>query len=167
MHAIICPARRLLQSSMEEVKVNDDRPANMTHPQDVAQLPPPDPAAALPPAVSSSAAHSRDKLLDACHSTLASVGASQQAVADEAAAMTRELDAITRTTLSTTGDGVAALLRAKNLTDIVEIQLSLAQQNLCAIAAGSARLGELGLRLWVGAGKPFLDAARQSERAAI
>jgi hypothetical protein len=167
MHAMICWAYGLLQSSMQEVQVNDDRPATVTDPQAIAQLPPPDPAAVLLPPVSTSTAHSRDKLLVACHSTLASVGASQRAVADEAAAMTRELDAITRTTLSTTGDGVTALLRAKNLTHMVEIQLTLAQQNLCAIAAGSARLGELGLRLWVGASKPFLDAARQPERAAI
>lgn len=146
---------------------SEGKPANVPDPERVTQVPSPDPVAALPPAVSASAAPSRDKLLDACHSTLASVGASQRAVADEAAAITREIDTIARTTLSATGDSVTALLRAKNMTDAVEIQLSLARQNLCAIAAGSARLGELGLRLWVGASKPFLDAARQPERAAI
>jgi hypothetical protein len=50
----------LLQSSVEEVKVNDGRPANMTDAQGVAPLPP-DPTAALLPAVSPSAARSRDK----------------------------------------------------------------------------------------------------------
>jgi hypothetical protein len=147
--------------------VNDDRPANITEAQGLAQLPPPDPAVALPPAVSPSAARSRDKLLDVCHLTVASVEASQRAVADEAAALTRGLDAVARTVLSTTGDGVTALLRAKNMGDAVEFQLSLARQNLRAIAAGSVRLGELRLRLWIGASKPFLDAARQPERGAI
>ena len=81
--------------------------------------------------------------------------------------MTRELDAITRTTLSTTGDSMTALLRAKNMADAVEIQLSLARQILYAIVVGSARLDELGLRLWIGTSKPFLDAARLPERGAI
>jgi hypothetical protein len=50
----------LLQSGIEEVKVNDGRQTNMTDAQGVAPLPP-DPTATLRLAVSPSAARSRDK----------------------------------------------------------------------------------------------------------
>src|SRR5215469_2519898 len=96
---------------LTEVKMSDKKP--MTAPESIPQLPPPDPAAAMPPRISTATAPGRDKLLDACHATLASVGASQRAVAFEATAMTLELDTMARATLSATLDGVTALLRSK------------------------------------------------------
>ena len=147
--------------------MSDDKPANIPDTESMAQLPPRVPATALPAEIAASAAPARDKLLDACHATLASVGASQRAVASEAASMALELDTMARATLSATGDGVTALLRSTSLTEAVEVQLALTRRHLEAIAASSARLGELGLRLFVGASQPFLDAARQSEGGSI
>lgn len=139
--------------------MSDAQQGNVLGIEGVAQIPPPATGSALPPAGSAAEKPSRDKLLDIYHAIFVSAGASQRIVADEAAAMALELDAFARTTLSATGDSMTALLRAKNLADAVDIQQSLARRNLEAIAAGTARLGELGLRLLVSANNPFLDAA--------
>jgi hypothetical protein len=109
--------------------MSDDRSVNVADTAGVAETVRPDaPAVVLPPAVPASMAANRDKMLDAYHATLASVGESQRAIASETAAMTLELDAIARSTLSATGDGVTALLRAKNMADAVEIPLSVARK---------------------------------------
>lgn len=78
--------------------------------------------------------------------------------------MTREFDAITRTSLNSMGDGMTALLRAKDMADMVEIQFPLARQNLCAIVAGSALLKEAADRAVDE--RRFVRSGRRGERAA-
>jgi hypothetical protein len=147
--------------------MSDVKPANLSGTDAAAEVLPPEPAGPTPALLPAPETASRDKLLDACHATLASIGASQSAVASEAAAIALEVDAIARTMLNTTGDGVAALLRAKSMADAVEIQLALTRRNLDAVAAGSARLGELGLRLLAGTSKPFIDVPPHPPRDSI
>jgi hypothetical protein len=152
----------LLQSEIVavEVQMSDDKQANVPTPEPVAETPPaPAPDPGLTAFASAPEADARDKLRDTSHPTLASIGASQTAVADELAAMTLELGSIARTSLTTTGDGVTALLRANSMIDMVEIQLDLARRNLDAVAEGSARLGEIGLRLFTGAVRPLAARA--------
>ena len=89
----------------------------------------------------------RDKFFNARHTTLASIGASQAAIASDMTAIMLEWGGLTRASLTAAGDSAAALLRARNLADVVEIQLGFARQSIESLVGGSTRLGELGLRL--------------------
>ncbi|HWB52041.1 MAG TPA: phasin family protein [Stellaceae bacterium] len=117
---------------------------------------PADPTALLPPAAATEVQRQPDKLLELCQATLASIGASQTAIASDLTAMALELGEIARSNLTATGDSVTALTGARTMVDAVEIQLGLARRSLAAIATGSGRLSEIGLHLVSGAAKPFL-----------
>jgi hypothetical protein len=127
-----------------------------------------EPAPALPePALSNVAAlplppqhhmqdFGADKLFAAYRATLASIGASQAAIASDVTAMALEMSGLARSNLTAAGDSVAALISARSLVDAVEIQLGFARRSLDAMTDGSTRLGEIGLRLASGAAKPIL-----------
>jgi hypothetical protein len=97
-----------------------------------------------------------DKLFAAYRATLASIGAPQAALASDVTAMALEMSGLARSNLTAAGDSVTALLSARSLVDAVEIQLGFARRSLDAMADGSTRLGEIGLRLASGAAKPIL-----------
>jgi hypothetical protein len=97
-----------------------------------------------------------DKLFAAYWETLASIGQAQAAMASNVTAMALEMSGLARSNLTAAGDSVAALFGAKSLADAVEIQLGFARRSLDAVAEGSTRLGEIGLRLANDAAKPVL-----------
>jgi hypothetical protein len=97
-----------------------------------------------------------ETFVTACQATLASIGASQSAVASDVRAMALEVTGIASSNLTAAGDSMTALLGAKSLTDAVEIQLNFARRCLDAFAEGSTRLGEIGIQLANDAAKPLL-----------
>jgi hypothetical protein len=97
-----------------------------------------------------------DKLFAAYWETLASIGQAQAAMASNVTAIALEMSGLARSNLTAAGDSVAALFGAKSLADAVEIQLGFARRSLDAVAEGSTRLGEIGLRLANDAAKPVL-----------
>jgi len=125
-------------------------------PDPVAALPAPEPVAALPAPIQHQQQTSADKLLNACHATLASICASQAAIASDMTAMALEIGGLTRSNLTAAGDSVTALLGSRSLVDTVEIQLGFARHSLDAMVGGSTKLAELGLRLANDATKPML-----------
>jgi hypothetical protein len=125
-----------------------------------AALPAPEPVAALPapplPQALPKPQEAADKLLKTCHATVASVCASQAAVASDVAAMVLEIGGLTRSNLTAAGDSVTALLGSRNLADAFDIQLGFARRSLDAMVTGSTKLSEIGLRLANDATKPML-----------
>jgi hypothetical protein len=115
-------------------------------------LPEPKPMLALPAPQQAAA----EKVLDAYKSALASIGETQTAIASDIMTIALEMTGLARSNLAATGDSLAALLAARNLVDVVEIQIGFARRSLGAIVDGSTRLGELGLRLASSATKPVL-----------
>jgi hypothetical protein len=123
----------------------------------VVALPAPDPVAALPAPIQHQQQAGADKLLNACQATLASICASQAAIASGMTAMALEIGGLTRSNLTAAGDGVTALFGSRNLADTVEIQLGFVRRSLDAMVGGSTKLAELGLRLANDAAKPVLS----------
>ena len=78
------------------------------------------------------------------------------AVASDMTAMALEMSSLAASSLTAAGDGVAALLAARSLVDAVEAQLGFARRSIDAMAGGSTRVGELGLRLANDAAKSML-----------
>jgi hypothetical protein len=121
-----------------------------------AALPVSEPVAALPVPLPRQPQLATDKLLKTCHATVASICASQAAIASDVTAIALEIGVLTRSNLTAAGDSVAALLGSRNLVDAVEIQLGFARRSLDAMVAGSSKLSEIGLRLANDAAKPIL-----------
>jgi len=149
---------------MSEVKrakpkrsVRPPREAPAQHAAEPAALPA-EPIAGLSAPIVMRPRDGADGLLAACRATLASLGEAQQAVAADVRAMALEMSGLARSNLTAAGDGVTALLAAKTLADAVEIQLRFARRSLEAMADGSARLGEIGMRLASDAAKPVLGS---------
>ena len=122
-----------------------------------AALPEPEPVVALPVPTPRRQQAGADKLLNACHATLASICASQTAIASDVTAMALEIGGLACSNLTAAGDSVTALLGSRNLVDTVEIQLGFARRSLDAMVGGSTKLAELGLRLANDAAKPVLS----------
>lgn len=97
-----------------------------------------------------------DRYLAAYHATLASIGESQVALASDITAMALEMSGFARSSLTVAGDSVSALLTARNLVDAVEAQFGFALRSIDAMAGGSKRIGEIGVRLANDAAKPLL-----------
>lgn len=132
----------------EEAVAAPDAPALPTPAQPpVAALP------ALPPRPPQANVGS---FFSACAATAASLGAAQTAVAADVAALALEMSGLGRDGLTAAGDSVVAMLRARSLTDAVEIQLGFGRRSLDAVAGAATRLGEIGLRLANDATKPLL-----------
>ena len=93
----------------------------------------------------------------AYHRTIASIGESQTAVASNVTAMALEMNGLAHANLTAASEGMAALFGAKSLVDAIEIQLGFARRSLDAMVGGSAKLGEIGLRLANDAAKPMLE----------
>jgi phasin protein len=127
----------------------------LPEPEPVAALPEPEARAALPAPVPE-LRHGADRYFAAYRATLASIGESQAAIASDVTVMALEMSGLAHSNLTAAGDGVTALLRARSLVDVVEAQLGFARCSLDALAGGSTRLGELGLRLASDAAKPML-----------
>lgn len=121
----------------------------------VAALPEPDARAALP-APLPEPQRGADQCFAAYRAALASIGESQAAIAADVTAVALEMNGLARANLTAAGDGIAALLRARSLVDVVEAQLGFARRSLDALAGGSARIGELGLRLTSDAAAPIV-----------
>jgi len=119
-------------------------------------LPQPEPVPALPAPTPATARTSADRFVSAYQQTLASIGQAQTAVASDVAAMALEIGGRTRANLTAAGDSATALLKAKSLTEMVEIQIGFARRSLDAMVETSTRLGEIGLRLASEAAKPVL-----------
>ncbi|HTZ35718.1 MAG TPA: phasin family protein [Stellaceae bacterium] len=132
-----------------------------------AALPEPAPVVALPPPVRRRAAAAGEMLGTACEKMVASLGEAQSALARDVAAMALELNGLARANMTAAGDSALALFAAKSLVDAVEIQLGFARRSLDALAEGSARLGDLGLRLANDAAKPMLAPFTGETRPAI
>jgi hypothetical protein len=86
------------------------------------------------------------------------------AVADVQAALTRgfaefaaEVTGLTRTGMVAGADAALALLGARSLAEVVEINAGLAQRGADAAITGSARLSEIGLKTMSDASKPLLN----------
>ncbi|HVH77858.1 MAG TPA: phasin family protein [Stellaceae bacterium] len=135
-----------------------------TAPSDTVSEPLPDPHATTDlvgpqqeaPAVAEPPQERADKLLNACRATLASIGASQAAIASDITAMALEVSGLARSNLTAAGDSMTALFQAKSLVDAVEIQFGLARRSLDAMVGGSTKIGEIGLHLMSEAAKPIL-----------
>ena len=97
-----------------------------------------------------------DQLLASYHSTLASVGESQRAVANGAKALALEMTGLAQTTLTEAGDSAAALMRAGSVADAVEIQLGYVRRAFTSLIGGSTRLSEIGARLMSEASRPIV-----------
>ena len=97
-----------------------------------------------------------DQLLASCHSTLASVGESQRAVANGAKALALEMTGLAQTTLTEAGDSAAALMRAGSVADAVEIQFGYVRRVFTSLIGGSARLSEIGAKLMSEASRPIV-----------
>ncbi|HTQ32618.1 MAG TPA: phasin family protein, partial [Stellaceae bacterium] len=120
--------------------------------------PHPEPVAALPVPMPRDPRPGTARLLNAYHSALNSFGASQAAVASDVTAMALELGGLARSNLTAAGDSVIAMFGAKSMVDAVEIQLGFARRSLDAMAAGSTRLSEIGIRLANDTARPILGA---------
>jgi hypothetical protein len=117
-------------------------------------LPPPvESAPALPPPAAAAAA---DGLMAVFNAAVASLGSAQAAMAAGTAELTQEIFRLGRADLIASGDGIAAIMNAKNLREMVDIQLDVARRRFELMAEGSARLGEIGLHLANDAMKPAL-----------
>jgi hypothetical protein len=162
----IRPLQRLLQSNIKRgvttMSISDEDVAAEVE-TTVARLPGPQAAMAVPRAILTQADDTRDKLRDGFGATLSSISVSQHAMADEWAAMARELDNIARNNLMASGDGLIAVWRAGSMAEAVETQLRVTRQQLEAAGAVSARIAEMGLSLFTAAAKPFL--VRQPDAA--
>jgi hypothetical protein len=121
-----------------------------------AALPPAAAVEALPAPVRREVESGADKVFSAYWAAIASFSQSQRAVASDIAEMALEIGGLARGNMTAAGDSVAALCKARSMTDAVEIQLGFARRSLDALAAGSTRLGEIGLRLASDAAKPVL-----------
>jgi hypothetical protein len=97
-----------------------------------------------------------DSYFTAYRATLASFGESQMAVASDMTAMALEMSSLAASSLMAAGDGVAALLTARSPADAVEAHVVFARRSIDAMAGGSTRIGELGLRLANDAAKSML-----------
>jgi hypothetical protein len=127
------------------------------HPQPIAAAPAlPEPVPALPAPTPAAPRTGTDRFLSAYRETLASIGQAQAAVASDVAAMALEIEGRARSNLTAAGDSATALLRAKSLVDVVEIQIGFARRSLDAMVETSTRLSEIGLRLANDAAKPML-----------
>jgi hypothetical protein len=100
---------------------------------------------------------SGEAMFAAYHRTIASIGESQTAVASNFTAMALEMNRLAHANLTAASEGMAALFAATSLVDAIEIQLGLARRGLDAMVDGSAKLGEIGLRLANDAAKPMLE----------
>ena len=96
-------------------------------------------------------------MIAAYHRTIASIGESQTAVASSVTALALEMNGLVRANLTAASEGMAALFAATSLVDAIEIQLGFARRSLDAMVGGSAKLGEIGLRLANDAAKPMLE----------
>ncbi|MFZ2005954.1 MAG: phasin family protein [Stellaceae bacterium] len=127
-------------------------------------LPEPEVKPALPAPIPQSP-RAADRYFAAYRATLASIGESQVAAASDMTAMAIEMSALARSSLTVAGDSVSALLTARSLVDVVEAQLGFARRSIDAVAGGSTRLGEIGLRLANDAAKRFCGpSSSPSER---
>jgi hypothetical protein len=93
----------------------------------------------------------------------AAAGDSWIAVADAQAALARgfeefavEVTGLTRTGAVAGADAALALLGARTLAEILEINAGLARRGMDAAITGSARLSEIGLKTMTDASKPLL-----------
>ncbi len=118
-------------------------------------LPEPEVKSALP-APLPEPSRGEDRCFAAYRATLASIGESQAAVASDMTALALEMSDLVRAGLTAAGDSVSALLTARSLVDAVEAQLGFGRRSIDALAVGSARVGEIGLRLANDAAKPML-----------
>lgn len=139
--------------SAPQAVVEPTEPAAETAPAAMA-LPEPEVKPALP--VPLPQPRGADRYYTAYRATLASVGESQAAVASNMMAMALEMSGLARSSLTIAGDSVSALLTARSLVDAIEAQLGFARRSIDAMAGGSTRLGEIGLRLANDAAKPVL-----------
>jgi hypothetical protein len=119
-------------------------------------LPVPEPKIALPAPIRRQPQVGAEKLYAAYQETLARIGESQTAIASDVAALALEMSGLARSNLTAATESMTALFGAKSLVEAVEIQLGFARRSLDAIASGSTRLGEIGLRLANEAAKPML-----------
>lgn len=117
-------------------------------------LPAPEQLATLPAPVPETQ-RATDRYFAAYRATLASIGESQAAIASDMTAFALEMSGFARSNLTAAGDSVTAMLTARSLVDAVEVQLGFARRSLDALADGSTRLGEIGLRLANDAAKPM------------
>ena len=113
-------------------------------------------ALALPRSVPKPQAIAGEELLATYRATLMSVGESQRAVASGITALTLEVTGLARATATEAAQSAAAMARARNLAEVVEIQFSYAQRSLAAIIAGSTRLSEIGSTLLGEASRPIV-----------
>lgn len=132
-------------------------PETEAAPAPAAALPEPEPVVALPALVRRGQQAGGDRLLNACHATLASIFATQAAIASDMTAIALEIGGLARSNLTAAGDSVTALLGSRNLADTVEIQLGFARRSLDAVVDGSTKLTKIGLRLANDATKPMLQ----------
>jgi len=112
--------------------------------------------AMLPQLTRRSPKSAADQLLASYHSTLASVGESQRAVANGAKALALEMTGLAQTTLTEAGDSAAALMRAGSVADAVEIQLGYVRRSFASLISGSTRLSEIGAKLMSEASRPIV-----------
>jgi hypothetical protein len=136
------------------VEVAPPKPVDVTPPKPIEVAPPmPEPKAALPVYVPEPARND-ERWFATYRATLASISESQAAIASGAAALGLEMTGLTRSYLTAAGDSAVAFFTARNLVDAVEAQLGFARRSIDALAGGSTRLGEVGLRLADDAAKP-------------
>ena len=128
-------------------------PAKAALAEAAVPVPAPEPKAALPVPVPEPP-RNNERWFVAYRETLASMGESQAAIASDAAALSLEMSGLTRSYLTAAGDSAVAFFTARSLVDAVEAQLGFARRSIDALAGGSTRLGELGLRLAEDAAKP-------------
>lgn len=93
----------------------------------------------------------------------AAAGDSWMAVADAQSALARgfeefavEVTGLTRTGMVAGADAALALLGARTLAEVVEINAGLARRGVDAAITGSSRLSEIGLKTMTDASKPLL-----------
>ncbi len=113
-------------------------------------------ATAVPRPVRRSTQNASEQMLSTYRATLASFGDSQRAVANGVKAMALEVSGLTQAALTDAGDSAAAIIRARNLSDAVEVQFGFARRSIAALIAGSARLSEIGTQLAADAARPVV-----------
>jgi hypothetical protein len=118
----------------------------------------------LPQPVRRSSQNATEQLLAAYRTTLSSLGESQHAVVSGVRALTLEMTGLAQATLTEVGDSAAALTRARNFADAVEIQLGFARRSFASLIAGSTRLSEIGARLASEASRPIVAPLGGSAR---
>ncbi|HEV2187407.1 MAG TPA: phasin family protein [Stellaceae bacterium] len=110
----------------------------------------------LPQLTRRSPTSAADQLLASYHSTLASFGESQRAVASGVKNFALEMTGLVQTALTEAGDSAAALVRAGSVADAVEIQLGYVRRSFTSLIGGSARLSEIGAKLMSEASRPIV-----------